>query len=283
MPGQAGPVMGLLPVALGVAFLNNVLPLRSGELSFVVLARARHDVSGAEAAAGLAVARLFDLIAVAALFVPLALLALPSLPPTAGWPVPGFSTAWLVGAAALVVLAGALFALALAGLGGRAVGLAGWALARIGLAERRWARRALSFGERAALALAGLRRRHTYGRVFLASLALWLLMYLWTYSFTRAVGVEAAPGLFVVGASFGVFAKSLPVPDLGGTGLAVTAWALGFTLLGWPKEVAISSGLAVATLGLAVSAAFGLPALAWLRRRAPGPQGAASSVDGPDR
>jgi hypothetical protein len=267
LPGYGGGAVGLLPVALAVAFLNNILPLRSGEVSFVLLARARHDVSGAEATAGLAVARLFDYVAVALLFVPLAFAALPTLPPTTDWPARGIPTAWLIGGAALVVLAGAVLALALATLGGRAVELWRSGLGRLGLGQRGWARRTVSFGERLVTALASLRTRHIYGRVFLLSLALWIIMFLWTYSFARAVGVSEALGPFIVGASFGVFAKSLPVPDVGGVGLAVTAWTLGFTLLGWPKEQAIASGLAVAALGLAMSALFGLAALVWLGRR----------------
>jgi uncharacterized membrane protein YbhN (UPF0104 family) len=265
MPGYDGGAASLMPVSFAVAFLNNVLPLRSGELSFVLLARARHDVSGAEATAALAVARLFDYIAVAALFVPLALASLPSLPPETDWPVPGVPTAWLIGAAAGMVLAGAIVALALASLGQRGLVLLGWVLARLGLAGHRFGDRAMSFGERTVAALAGLRTRHTYGRAFAVSLALWLVMFLWMYTLVRALGVTELPGRFVVGASFGVFAKSLPVPDVGGTGVAVTAWTLGFTLLGWPKELAISTGLAVAALTLAMSAAFGLASLAWLR------------------
>lgn len=267
LPGYGGAARGLVPVTCAVAFLNNILPLRSGELSFVLLARARHDVSGAEATAGLALARLFDYIAVATLFVPLALAALPSLPPTTDWPARDIPTAWLIGGAALVVLAGALLALLLAALGGRAVGLWRRGLDHLGLGQRRWAIHSTSFGERLVLALTGLRSRRIYGRVFLLSLALWGAMFLWTYSFARAVGVTETLGLFIVGASFGVFAKSLPVPDVGGVGLAVTAWTLGFTLLGWPKEQAIASGLAVAALGLAVSALFGLAALGWLGLR----------------
>ncbi len=270
MPGYRGRTVALMPVSFATAFLNNVLPMRSGEVSFVLLARARHNVTGAEATAALAVARIFDYIAVATLFVPLVGLSLPKLPPTTDWPLPGVPTAWLVGGAGLLVLAGALVALALATLGSRAVAGTRWLLARLGLVLHPWSQRLLGFGERAVAALALLRTRHIYGRVFGISLLLWLVMFLWTYSFTRALGIQETLPLFIVGASFGVFAKSIPLPDVGGTGLAVTAWTLGFSLIGWPKEQAIASGLAVAAMTLAMSAAFGLASLWWLRRRRAG-------------
>jgi glycosyltransferase 2 family protein len=278
LPGYAGRSAALMPISFATAFLNNTLPMRSGEVSFVLLARASHDIPAAEATAALAVARLFDYLAVAVLFVPLVGLALPQLPPTTDWPVPGVPTAWLVGGAGLLVLVGAVVALSLASLGGRAVAAARWALARLGWIERRWAQKVLAFGDRTVAALAGLRTRHTYGRALGVSLLLWLVMFLWTYSFTRALGIEESLGLFIVGASFGVFAKSIPLPDVGGTGLAVTAWTLGFILIGWPKEQAIASGLAVAAMTLAMSAAFELASLWWLKRQRP-----AGAADGEAR
>ncbi len=274
LSGYVGRTAALMPVSFATAFLNNVLPMRSGEVSFVLLARASHDIPAAEATAALAVARLFDYLAVAVLFVPLVGLALPQLPPTTDWPVPGMPTAWLVGGAGLLVLAGAVVALSLASLGGRAVAAGRWGLGRLGLVEHRWSQKALAFGDRTVAALAGLRNRHTYGRALGVSLLLWLVLFLWTFSFVRALGIEESLGLFIVGASFGVFAKSIPLPDVGGTGLAVTAWTLGFSLIGWPKEQAIASGLAVAAMTLAMSAVFGLASLWWLKR----PRGAGAAA-----
>jgi uncharacterized membrane protein YbhN (UPF0104 family) len=266
IPGAVLSAFALLPVSFAVSLMNNTLPLRCGELSFVILARTRHDVPAAEATAGLAVARLFDYIAVSVLFVPLVGLSLGKLPPTTDWPAHGIPTTLLVGGAALLVLFGVIAALSLAGLGGRAVAALRGLLARGGLAEHRLAHRTLRFGERTVAALAMLRTRRIYGRVFLVSLSLWLTTFVWTWTFVRAMGIHETLALFVVGATFGVFAKSLPVPDVGGTGVGVSGWALGFMLIGWPKQQAITSGVAVAALTLMMSAVFGLTSLWWMRR-----------------
>lgn len=255
-------VRGFLPVSFAVSLLNNVLPMRGGELSFVLLSRARFGIAASRGTAVLGLARLFDYIAVASLFVPLALLSLDRLPVCTDWPVENVPTLWIVAGAAAFVFAGALVALSLAGLGERLLGAVDRAArAFFPNAGGRIVDRAIAFGDQAVGALGDLKTRPIYVGAFGLSLVIWIVTFTWLYSFTRGVGRDVGFDLFVVGATFAVLSKALPLPTLGGLGVAEAGWALGFTLIGWSASDAIASGLAVTLLTLLVSGVFGLGSL----------------------
>lgn len=269
LPGQTSTVAGLLPLTLGVSLLGNVLPARGGEVSFVLLARSGHEVPSAESLAAVAVARLLDLVAVASWFVPLAALALPLLPATTDWPVAGVATPAVIGLVGGGLIAVAAVVLVLAAFGGRAALSARRVPALQRLADRPLAARSLTFAAAAADAFGALRRRGVLVPAFLLTLACWLATFGWLYAFTRAMGQEIGFALFAVGVTFAVLTKALPTPTLGGHGAAEAGWAVGFTLVGWPADRAIATGLAISVLNMLVVAGFGLPALAWVRARTP--------------
>jgi uncharacterized protein (TIRG00374 family) len=261
LPGSKVGALGYVPIAFAVSLLNNVLPLRGGELSFVVLLKARDRTPAADSAAALGLARLFDYLAVACVFVPLAGLSLAHLPVRTDWPMRGTpTTVLLVGVMAFVVAA-ALLAMALPWMGRSLVQALVWGLARAGLAERSLSRRLVSFAQRMTAALEGLRTRSVYGKTLLLSLTLWLTLFAWLYAFVIGMGYQEGFRLFVVGATFAVLSKALPLPTMGGIGVAEAGWTLGFTLVGLSATDAISSGLSVTILTLGLSALFGLPAL----------------------
>lgn len=266
LPGRAPGLGMLLPVSLGVSLLGNTLPIRAGEVSFVVLARTHAGVPAADAAAAVTVARLLDLVAVAVWFVPLALWRLPYLPPTTDWPVHGTPTiAWMGGAAA-VVLGGALTVLTLVSLGRHGTRAVAMVLARTGADRWRPARRALRLAEDTVDALGALRRPGVLLPAFGLTLVAWLGTFTWLYAFARALGGRAGFAPFVVGATFASLSKAIPTPTLGGHGVSEAGWTLGMSLVGWPPDLAIATGLGVSVLNLVAAAALGLPALAWLER-----------------
>ncbi len=260
-------VRSFLPVSFAVSLLNNVLPMRGGEVSFVLFSRARFDIAASRGTAVLGLARLFDYIAVASLFVPLALLSLEELPTSTDWPVEDVPTLSIVLAVAVLVFAGALAALSLAGLGERLVrSVDRVSKAVLPAGGGRFTRRGIAFGSQAVGTLRELRTRPKYVGAFALSLSIWLATFCWLYAFTIGVGREVGLSLFIVGATFAVLSKALPLPTLGGLGVAEAGWTLGFTLIGWSASDAISSGLAVTVLTLVVSGAFGLGSLVMLGR-----------------
>jgi hypothetical protein len=133
---------------------NNVLPFRAGEVTFVNMMRDQHDMPAGEAAAVLVVARIFDYLAVATLFVITALLSLSQLP--------GFAL-WIVLTVALFLLLTVAVLAAIRWLGQWGLGL----LER--LMEHRWLKNQTLFGlilracRGAVRALEAIRSVHTYG------------------------------------------------------------------------------------------------------------------------
>lgn len=277
IPGPEVGVMSFMPIGFALSFLNNILPLRGGELVFVIAMRSGYGVPAADSAAALFLARVLDYLAVAAWFVPLALLSLDRLPPTTDWPAQGLPTAWLVGVVIGFMAALGLLIASLAALGEHALRLLVRILDRLGFGDRPLARRLVDFGQRAVRAFDALRTRRTLVAAFGLTLLLWLGIFAWQYSFARGLALAVEPGapsfatlgfgLFVVGATFGTLSKAIPVPTMGGHGVTEVGWTLGFALVGIPVATAIASSLGITVLTLIVSTVFGLPALAWLELR----------------
>lgn len=269
LPQQKVPAAAYLPVAFAVSLLNNVLPMRGGELSFVLLMKARYEASMAEATAALGMARLFDYLAVSILFVPLAWLARDHLPARTNWPLADTPTQMVLTGAMGFLLLTAIVALSLPWLGKRSVAIARGLTVRMGVARLPIVGRALSFADRLVAAVAELRRGKTYALLLTLSLGLWLVLFGWLYAFVLAFGFREQFGRFILGATFAVLSKAIPIPTVGGMGIAESGWTLGFSLTGWPAGAAIASGLGVTALTILVSAVFGLPSLWFLSRGRP--------------
>jgi len=85
LPSRSGRFPTLLAISFALSMFNNLLPARTGEITFVLMMKEHHDVPAGEAAAILVVARIFDYLAVATLFVATALFSLGRLPGYAPW------------------------------------------------------------------------------------------------------------------------------------------------------------------------------------------------------
>ena len=81
--------LAILPEMFALSFLNNVLPSRTGELSFPYFMQRRHQIPIGESATALLIARVFDYLAVISLYLIFALVELPNLAESAaqviGW------------------------------------------------------------------------------------------------------------------------------------------------------------------------------------------------------
>jgi uncharacterized membrane protein YbhN (UPF0104 family) len=257
-------VAALVPLSAAVSLLNHVLVSRAGDAAFVALARRYDRIGTAEALAAIGVARLLDLLAVALLFLL-----------STGWSLrvlPGRADALLAAAALALLAGGALFLL-----GPTARWLRSWLTPPRTVSSDaagtdsseptlRAQLRDLTLGT--AQAVQQLRGAGAYRPALLASLLAWGLTFVWLWLLVGAMGREVALAPFVVGATFGTIAKALPLPTLGGHGLAEAGWTIGFTaVLGWPLGEAISVGLSVSLLSVLFAALYGLPGLAWLTLR----------------
>ena len=250
-------IPSLVPAMFAVSMLNNVLPMRTGELSSPYLL---HEL-GAEWSRGLAVlliVRLFDLLAVCLLFMISALARFSSLS--------GAVQTVLAAAVGLSVALAVLLA-SLSVLGRRVLDFLSARLPADARLAAFWQARLRPPAEKAIGALDTMRSGHVYWVTLLYSLLIWLATYAWFTAFLTGIGTPAAFGEVTLGASFAVIAKSLPLSSLGGFGAHEAGWAFGFALLGQQVDMAIVSGLAVNVLTLVASLLCGIASLGWLAAR----------------
>ncbi|HTM19507.1 MAG TPA: lysylphosphatidylglycerol synthase transmembrane domain-containing protein [Kofleriaceae bacterium] len=248
----------LLQVVFTQNFFNSFLPLRAGEVSYLVMVHQSGTVKPGANLASLVGARLLDFLA--ALLIPLA-----ALPLTAAWDHPEHSVRGLAAIAAGAAGAIALFAALAIWQSAR---LARWLERRGERGEGRW-HRGLRHLADAVRALAELRS----GRVLLPVLALsfgcWLLLYLASATILHGAGlpISTADGVFVNGLPSLV--SMTPLYMFGGFGLFEGTVVFGLTLVGVPTEQAVSTSLLahVAELSMIILPALPMPLVAAYRAR----------------
>lgn len=151
MPGMREP-LHLVPDMIILSFLNNVLPARVGELLFPFILQQRHRVPIGKSLALLLVARLFDFLAVATLFLVFSFLVRSQLT----------AMAQQVILAAISVMAPSLFLLAsLPWLGQKGLALFDWFLHGLGLNDTRLGKQLRQFGARVVTALSQVHHKRT--------------------------------------------------------------------------------------------------------------------------
>lgn len=248
-------IMAILPEMFALSFLNNVLPSRTGELSFPYFMQRRHQVTLGESATALLIARIFDYLAVISLYLVFSLFELPNLTEGAAQII-----GWVIAIAGVSVL---LLAIApwISSVILRFI--EGW-LIRLTWHQNRFIKSLLSFSHEAVAALTRTRRLTIYFCTFGWSVAIWLSTFAWFAAFLNAIGLSIRYTLVVVGATFASLAKAIPFVTIGGFGAHEAGWTLGFSLTGMEPTLAISSGFAVNILTLIMSVLFGGLALLFI-------------------
>ena len=263
-------LLRMLRLSLASSLASQLLPLKLGELSYVYLLKREYRSPVAQGLSTLMLIRLFDMLAVALLFVAFALLV--RLP--ASLSLYFYSILAFVGlllALILALLFGARFVEPLLAY----------------LFRFRWVRRVpYLFKLRGMLAGVALDLQRYSPRAYaewtvLAALE-WLVNY-FTYH-VLLIGIGLQPALFttVVTVTFAALASVLPINSFGSFGTQEAGWATGLVLLGYRQEVAITSAFAAHLLILGYILLLG--GLSWLsyllRPAAPAPAAPARS-DGP--
>jgi uncharacterized protein (TIRG00374 family) len=248
LTARCGRFRRLLAIAFALSMFNNVLPSRGGELTFVYMMRRHHEVASGEAAAILVVARIFDYLTVATLFVATSLLILGALPQHAVWIIVTVSVFLLL---SVGLLAAAPW------LGRRGLAALDRLLACRWLSRRGWSETILRGSRSAVRALEAIRTPRVYGLTALWSLLAWLATFAWFWAFMAAIDIPTSAARVVVGATFAVLSKAIPFVTVGGLGAHEAGWTVGFVLVGLESETAIASGFAVNILTLIASLLFG--------------------------
>ncbi|MDH7487709.1 MAG: lysylphosphatidylglycerol synthase transmembrane domain-containing protein [Anaerolineae bacterium] len=244
LPFRPARFLTLLAIAFALSMFNNVLPSRGGEVTFIYMMQRQHDMPAGEAAAVLVVARIFDVLAVAALFVVTALLSLSRLPGYAPWIVLTVTLFLTLTMAVLV---------AIPWLGQRVLELLERLLGQRRLKALTISALILRVSRAAVRAFQAIRSVRTYALTGLWSLLIWLGTFVWFWAFLAATGMRTDAAQVIVGATFAVLSKAIPFITVGGLGAHEAGWAVGFMLVGFDRRAAIASGFAVNILTLLVS------------------------------
>jgi len=211
------PLFTLFNISAIHGLYNNVLPFRTGELSFVFLC-SKH-VRKTKALSVLILARFFDFVTVLFLFVIMMF--------SAG--LYHDKRLYLFGIAAIVfVIMGIVFVkLSIAHLNKvKSKGMINYIIVKI---------------HETLVNLEELKLKDIFV-LFSYSLLIWLSNYIVAYSIVINMGISIGVVKTVLAFTFTTLITTLPIQGLLGFGTTEAAWALAFTFLGVGTELAISSG-----------------------------------------
>jgi len=231
-----------LPLMAAVSAAHNlaayVLPAKTGELSLVVYLKTVCGVPAGTGLAALIVGRMLDIASFGLALCIVAVwlsLARPDVVPD-----------WLF-AAALAPGLLAVLALLCAVRGEWFVRLLARMAHATGLERWDFTRRMIERARGLAHALEQTSRGGQLGLAMLLALLMWLGVFTFFALLARGFGLGPSIGPLeaAFGASMAMFTNVLPINALAGFGTQETGWVLGFGLLGVPRDLALSSGVAV--------------------------------------
>jgi uncharacterized protein (TIRG00374 family) len=225
---------------------NQLLPARTGELSFVYLVRQRKLDTAVSGLSALLVSRILDVITVL-LFLGVALLVqrvdVFGLRP---------SVFWLLAILIVVAFIGSLR---------RFSSFLTWLVQKSGPIFRllRIARLSERLGE-AALEFRRMESGGVYGKSFAWALFLWTFQFFTFYALMVSFGVFLSFWRVVIGSAAAALAGFIP-SAIGSFGPLEAGWALGFALVGVQLRVGLATGFAMHVVVLGFSTVFAAAAL----------------------
>jgi len=214
--------------------MNNLLPARTGELSYIYLINKVYGRNIGEGIATLVIARVFDFIAIAGIFLSAAVI-LQSLSDTVVQAVRYASIAVLLSVVVIIILLKSDKREILAAIGnlfGR------YKLDKNPVAGRVFSKIHETADSFDALDSADM---HFHLRVLTTTLAVWVSLYTFYYCMALAMHMDVGYIPAVFASSFAVFTTVLPIQGIGGFGTIEGGWAVGFILVGVPDAVAVAS------------------------------------------
>lgn len=228
---------------------NRILPFRTGEISYVYLLRERKNLPAAEGTATLIVARIFDYIMISFLFITCNFFLYKSLSSN-------MKIVTLIMSAFLFVSFGILLYLTI--LGNQAISAIETIISKLGLLKIKILRQIIIKGHEMVESFEIISSRKTYFLTFLASFALWANMFFIHQSIMKGMGIDIGILSVIIGSTFAVLTNVLPIHGIAGFGTIEAGWTIGYMMLGYDKNVAISSAFLVHLLILFCALFYGL-------------------------
>jgi len=228
---------------------NRVLPFRTGEISYVYLLRKKEDLPLTEGTATLLVARIFDYIMISFLFLISTLFLYRTLSTN-------IKTLTLIISLFLLFSFLTLFYLSL--LGNKATNIIGIILGKLGFLKATLIEKIMTKGQEMVKSFQIISSRKTYLQTFLASLALWISMFYFLQIIMTGMGIRIDLLSVIIGSTLAILTNVLPVNSIAGFGTIEAGWTIGYMMLGYNKDVAISSAFLVHLFILFCALFYGL-------------------------
>jgi glycosyltransferase 2 family protein len=214
--------------------LNNLLPLRTGELSYIYLLKSEQNRTTGEALGTLIIARIFDFIIITVFFLLLFFFT--------GEITPGFTVLVVIGIIFLISMVVLLIGLLIYGNAmviqlQKLLRFFDFGTIRIGSYITRKLRETINCFNSFKAGESG--KHHS---VIFLTLGIWSFSYLLFYLIALSMNIDLGLIPILFASSFAVFSTVLPVQGIGGFGTMEAGWALGFISVGVTKEIAISTG-----------------------------------------
>ena len=214
--------------------MNNLLPARTGELSYIYLLKTRQNKTTGEGLATLIIARIFDFIIISTLFL-LLFLVIKDL-------APEFSTLIVIGVLFLFLMVILLLGLLFFGnsilkIQRKYADTINFKKFHLGNYITKKSEETIQCFEKFKF---GTMKMHI--SVILLSIGIWMLLYALFYVIALSMDIPLDGIQILFAASFAVFSTALPIQGVGGFGTMEGGWALGFIAVGATKEIAINTG-----------------------------------------
>ena len=211
---------------------NNILPARTGEISYVYLSKKLHNIPVGEGVASLMVARIFDFTTISFLFFVSAIFIrnLPDIVSKIIWIIIGLLVFVLLLFFALVFF-GEIFVDMIRRV---ANGINALRFSSVQYLLRK--------GDETVQSFKLMNSKKLFGCVFVTSMMIWCFQYSMLYILAKGMNISLAFWCMIFAVTFVFFTTILPIQTIGGFGIIEGGWALGFIIMGISKEIAISSG-----------------------------------------
>jgi len=212
----------------------NILPARSGELSYIYLLNKRHKRTTGEGAASLITIRIMDIITVS-LFFFISLIITHDLPPIV------MNAIKIIG---LFLFFTVLFIIMFILNCDRFVYLLRNLSIYLKINEKKAVNYIFNKLDEMSRTFQKLTRTLFINSIII-SICIWIMLYSSLYSLIEAMGIGVTFDLFLLASTFFLMTSIIPVQGFGGFGTLEGGWAISFMAVGVAKDAAISSGIIV--------------------------------------
>ena len=240
----------LFPIVCLHNMINQILPAKTGELSYIYLIKKVHNRTIGEGVATLFLARMFDMISISVLFLVSFILVLPSLTANQGV----VYTVIIV----LVIFIGMLFLFLYKAQ--FCLKIVSAFLSFIHASTTKSGDFILRQGAETVTALERTRSggKYSYLVLFGSSLGIWGALYSFTIVLLLAMNIQLSLPAMIFACSFGFMTAILPIQGIGNFGTFEAGWTAGFLSVGLPAELAISTGFSYHIINLLFNILLGL-------------------------